>query len=250
MAGSTFQFAGFSAPGYTQVPDEFFDVCLAHLSGAETKVMCYLLRRTFGWKKDSDAVSLSQITDGIVRRDGTTLDAGAGVSRETASNALKGLEQKGLIQRERTVRPDGGTGTTVYRIHFRGNTPQSENPTQPVRNPDPAPSAPTNRGIQSSDQPPVRESDPQDSGLTANNNHHTQDIWAKACETLAAQFTRVNFETYIAPLAMEKSSGRSLILRAPSAFVADWARSRFAVTIGAAVSNAAGRPLDVEFVVR
>ena len=58
---------GFDAPRYTPVPDDLFDLWLPHLSGAEVKVLLYICRRTFGFKKDADAISLAQITGGIIK---------------------------------------------------------------------------------------------------------------------------------------------------------------------------------------
>ena len=63
------QFQGFRSPNYTQVPDELFDELMSELSGAELKVLLYIIRRTFGFKKDSDNISLSQICNGITTRD-------------------------------------------------------------------------------------------------------------------------------------------------------------------------------------
>ena len=114
--------------------------------------------RTFGWKKERDAISLSQITDGIVRRDGTRLDSGAGGSRETAASALRSLERKGLIIREPPVRPDGGMGVAVYRIRFRRESadppPGSEDPTPRLGEP----TLPVGPG----DSVLVKQADPQD----------------------------------------------------------------------------------------
>lgn len=242
----SFVFDGFSAPGYTQVPDEFFDVCLPHLSGSETKVMCYLFRRTFGWKKESDAVSLSQLTDGIMRRDGTRLDGGAGVTRETAANALRSLERKGLIVRQPQVRPDGGTGTTVYRIRFRG---QSANPTRPAQNSDSPPSKPPTRPVGAADAAPVSLDDRQDPRSTTTTIHqpsNTEVDWAAVQERLRSRFSRANWETYIAPLTLERFEGDRVLLRAPTPFVADWVRGRFASVLAAALAAAAGRPVAVE----
>jgi len=66
-----------------------FDELLSLLSGAELKVLLYLMRRTFGFKKDSDSISLSQICRGISRKDGTALDHGTGLSQSTAQLALR-----------------------------------------------------------------------------------------------------------------------------------------------------------------
>ena len=51
-------FGGWYTPRYTQVPDQLFDEWLPHLSEAELKVLLYIMRRTFGWKKDVDAISV------------------------------------------------------------------------------------------------------------------------------------------------------------------------------------------------
>ncbi|GIW05502.1 MAG: hypothetical protein KatS3mg060_0307 [Dehalococcoidia bacterium] len=243
-----FLFEGFSAPGYTQVPDEFFDVCLPHLTGAETKVMCYLFRRTFGWKKESDAVSLSQLTDGIVRRDGTRLDGGAGVTRETAANALRSLERKGLILREPQVRPDGGTGTTVYRIRFRG---QSGIPTPPVDRSDSPPAAKPTPPVGHTDAVPVGEADRQDPRSTTDSPQEptsTQIDWPAIRDRLRSRFSRANWETYIAPLTFAGWDHGRAVLRAPNPFVADWVRGRFGSALAAALADAAGRPVSLDIV--
>ena len=67
-------FQGYASPNYTPVPDELFDEQLAELSGAELKVLLYVCRRTFGFKKESDNISLSQLLYGITTREGTVLD--------------------------------------------------------------------------------------------------------------------------------------------------------------------------------
>ncbi|MCL6650290.1 MAG: replication protein, partial [Chloroflexi bacterium] len=242
-------FAGFSAPGYTQVPDEFFDVCLAHLSGAETKVMCYLFRRTFGWKKERDAISLSQITDGIVRRDGTRLDSGAGVSRETAASALRSLERKGLIIREPQVRPDGGTGVTVYRIRFRR---ESADPTPRVGRSDSPRSGEPTLPVGPGDSVLVKQADPQEPSPTTDLQQqpvNTRGIdWETVRTLLRSRFNRANWETYIQPLTFEALRGDTAILRAPSPFVAEWVRTRFSSVLETALAAAAGRSVTVEVV--
>jgi hypothetical protein len=53
-------FLGFQFPTTTPVPDEVFDVLMPQLSGAELKVLMYICRRTFGFKKESDSISLHQ----------------------------------------------------------------------------------------------------------------------------------------------------------------------------------------------
>ena len=48
------RFEGFYMPNTTAVPDNFFDVLMPTLSEAQLKVVLYIMRRTFGFKKNSD----------------------------------------------------------------------------------------------------------------------------------------------------------------------------------------------------
>ncbi|HEX8600615.1 MAG TPA: replication protein [Chloroflexia bacterium] len=116
-----FVFAGFDSPRYTPTPDQIFDELLAPglLTEAELRVLLYIVRRTFGWKKELDNISLSQITGGIVKRDGTRLDFGAGVAKSSAVRAIKGLVEKGIILSRHNFREDGGSDVTTFALRMR-----------------------------------------------------------------------------------------------------------------------------------
>jgi hypothetical protein len=116
-----FVFAGFDSPRYTPTPDQIFDELLAPglLTEAELRVLLYIVRRTFGWKKELDNISLSQITGGIVKRDGTRLDWGAGVAKSSAVRAIKGLVEKGVIISRHNFREDGGSDVTTFALRMR-----------------------------------------------------------------------------------------------------------------------------------
>jgi len=58
---------GFLRPTTTAVPDELFDIWLTILSNTELRVMLYIFRRTFGFRKDRDAISFNQFQSGIKR---------------------------------------------------------------------------------------------------------------------------------------------------------------------------------------
>ena len=62
-------------PNSTQIPDIILDRWMAELSGAEFKVLLYVARRTYGFGKESDNISLNQMASGIRRRDGSFLGA-------------------------------------------------------------------------------------------------------------------------------------------------------------------------------
>ena len=124
-------FKGFSSPNFTPVPDELFDELLVPLSGAELKVLLYIIRRTFGFKKHSDDISFSQICHGITTRDGKVLDHGTGLSRSTAQVAIKGLESKHIIHASRHSSIERGFEATTYRLNLRA-APYAENRSSPV----------------------------------------------------------------------------------------------------------------------
>jgi hypothetical protein len=114
-------FEGFEQSNTTPVPDIFFDKLLSKLSGAEIKVLLYIIRRTAGFKKTTDAISLSQFEKGITTRDGKQLDHGCGIKRrQTIVDALVSLEKKGCIVSSKEKTSEGDNATTVYQIHFKG----------------------------------------------------------------------------------------------------------------------------------
>ncbi len=114
-----FHFVGFSSPNTTPVPDDFFDVLAPNLSEAELRVLIYILRRTFGFKKESDTISLKQMVEGITTRDGRTLDQGTGMSKPGVTKGVKGLVAKGVILAIRNSSPERGDEPTTYCLHFQ-----------------------------------------------------------------------------------------------------------------------------------
>ena len=112
------RFSGFISPRYTQVPDELFDDLMSHLSGAELKVLLYIIRRTFGFKKDVDNISLNQICKGIITRDGEVLDKGTGLSQQSVITALKGLVEKNAIVAKRRSSKERGYESTTYSLNL------------------------------------------------------------------------------------------------------------------------------------
>lgn len=113
-----FSFAGFATPNTTPVPDQLFDELLAELSGTELKVLLYIIRRTFGFKKSQDNISLNQMLNGVKRKDGRVLDRGVGLSKPALLGALRSLVEKGVIVRERRTDAKRGNLPTCYRLNF------------------------------------------------------------------------------------------------------------------------------------
>jgi phage replication O-like protein O len=112
-------FPGFPFPNTTQIPNEVFDTLMSHLSGGELKVLLYICRRTFGFRKDSDRISLTQIAQGITTKAGRVLDQGTGLSKRQVQRALRALEGRQVIQVERKVDETGLHEVNTYRLNVR-----------------------------------------------------------------------------------------------------------------------------------
>ncbi len=111
-------FTGIKCPSYTQVPDVVIDMLMADFSGAEFKALIYITRRTFGFKKDSDYISLSQMVNGIKTRDGRIIDRGTGLSMQSVVDALRVLEGIGIIKKIKKRSPERGDETNYYAINL------------------------------------------------------------------------------------------------------------------------------------
>lgn len=128
---TAWHFAGFAAPHYTSVPDQFFDELMPRLSGAELKVLLYIIRRTFGFKRNSDSISLSQMVSGITKQTGEVLDQGTGLGKASVVRALNTLAEKKIILRQRRSSDKNGDEATTYALNIIGSRPVSQNETPP-----------------------------------------------------------------------------------------------------------------------
>jgi hypothetical protein len=118
-----YRFDGLDTLDGTLFPDALLDRVMANLTGAEFKVLAYIVRRTFGFKKQADTISLDQICNGVKRVDGRLLDGGTGLSKKTAIAALKGLEDKGVIVADRRS-TNKGRLPTAFAIRLKAQPPQ------------------------------------------------------------------------------------------------------------------------------
>lgn len=119
MTGDPPAWPGLDRPSYTMVPDAILDDLMADLSGAEFKVLLYIVRRTIGWRREADAISLSQLTGGIARADGTRLDRGTGLSERACIAAVRVLVDRGVISAQRQRGDSHAYAATVYRLVWR-----------------------------------------------------------------------------------------------------------------------------------
>jgi hypothetical protein len=114
----TSNFQGFQGPNFTQVPNVFFDEHLPTLNGTEAKVLMYVIRKTFGWGKESDTISREQFLSGIIKHDGTRLDSGAGVSQASLIRALETLKERGLLICESQKDSNGRDLPNLYKLNL------------------------------------------------------------------------------------------------------------------------------------
>ena len=76
------------APNTFQTPNDLVDEWLPKLGEAEVKVLLVIFRKTFGWHKPKDGISISQLMEFT------------GLTRTNAIKAARSLAEKGLIKRE------------------------------------------------------------------------------------------------------------------------------------------------------
>jgi hypothetical protein len=115
-------------PNFTQIPNYFLDEISYSLSPSQIKVALYIMRRTYGFRKMSDRISISQICRGIKDRDGNKLDNGTGLSNRSVIDALNALESIGLIKMEKrpncttriTINTSGENISLVKKVHGGG----------------------------------------------------------------------------------------------------------------------------------
>jgi len=123
-------FGGVETLNGTQIPDAYFDEVMAPLGPSAFTVLMYVARRTFGFKRHSDQISLDQICHGIVTTevrdaDGTVikparrLDHGTGLAKSTVVRALDRLIAAGLIRKRHNIDPHRGQLANTYGIVFK-----------------------------------------------------------------------------------------------------------------------------------
>jgi phage replication O-like protein O len=92
----------FVYPTYTQCPNAIFDYWMRILGHAELKVLMTIVRKTIGWHKNRDKISLSQI------------ETFTGLERKYIAPAVESLIEKKLIKKE--VTGSLGSQETFYEM--------------------------------------------------------------------------------------------------------------------------------------
>lgn len=111
-----------TAPNYTQTPNDLFDHWLPLLGEAELKVLLVIMRKTFGWHKVRDRISLTQLSEKT------------GLLRETVIKAARSLAKKGVIIRK--VVGKKGSQSTFYELVVQEDSNKSYQSVNPTTDPD------------------------------------------------------------------------------------------------------------------
>ena len=133
--GEPFFYEGFSAPNTTPVPDDVFDIIAPHLTEAELRVLLYVIRRTFGFKKQTDSISAAQMVSGIKTRDGRQLDQGTGMAKSAVWRGIQGLITKGILEKRTTLSDAGDNEVNIYSLRFRKGVVLLEDHRSPAKEP-------------------------------------------------------------------------------------------------------------------
>jgi len=106
-----------TAPNVTQVPNIILDKWMGILTPAEFKVLIFICRKTFGWHKKSDKISLSQIMEAT------------SLSDRGALNCVEKLEKSYKILKVKRKKKPGRNDINTYSliISERVNSVPEEN---------------------------------------------------------------------------------------------------------------------------
>ena len=97
----------------SQLEDGFFRIaqelreaeCRIQMSGHEWRVYLFIQRKTFGWNKKRDQISLTQFEDGI------------GLERRRVAESIKRLSDRNMI----VIEKQGGGKTNIYSVQTNVN---------------------------------------------------------------------------------------------------------------------------------
>ncbi|MBM2826243.1 MAG: hypothetical protein HW403_307 [Dehalococcoidia bacterium] len=265
-----FFFEGIENPNGTIFPDGLIDHVMPFLTPSEWKVCTYIIRRTFGWKKESDDISLDQICNGIVKRDGVHLDYGTQLDKKTTIRALRGLESKGVITTKRNFSSHKGFEATTYSLRFRGQAPTSnlvsnitkdapileEKQDKPSRVdschslvemiPDPW----------GSDTPLLVDEIHKQPTFQTLTSHKTDNLiikednpWSVILVELRRKMTRASFVTWLQRTKYISHDEGTIIVGVPSAAEKEWLEKRLLSVVRKTASGLLRQEVEVRFVI-
>jgi hypothetical protein len=105
-------------PNSFQTPNYYADEAMCLLNGAELKVLLYTVRQTYGFRKDSERITLTEYCEGKVVG-GERVTHGTGLSRGAVINALDMLLRSKLLL---LVKKGAGRDGSEYGINLESST--------------------------------------------------------------------------------------------------------------------------------
>ena len=261
-----FFFEGIDKANGTIFPDVLLDKVMPFLTPAEWKACSYIIRRTFGWKKEEDDISLDQICNGIVKRDGTRLDFGTQMDKKTVIRALKGLEAKGVITTRKNYSSRRGFEATTYSLRFKGHSqtadlvPKSHKASEPhvsslhklriVDKSNYPSSVDTESLVDKSHIQPTTEQTPnkQIDNCTTNapNSEH---IWDKILVDLKRQVPKASFDAWLDRSYQVTSSESEIVVAVPTDAEKECIERRVSFLVQRVALRVTGGNAKVRFVV-
>jgi hypothetical protein len=119
-------FSGFVVPSqnWFRLPNEWTDITCDMKSLAELKVVEYVLRHTWGYQEygSGKRISTNEFMHGRRRQDGSRMDRGTGLSKQSVIDGLRLAVRDGYLLEERDDR-DKGRIQKHYRLHMKNLDP-------------------------------------------------------------------------------------------------------------------------------
>src|SRR5688572_13911991 len=104
-------FPGFVIPSqnWFRLPNEWPNITSRMKSLAELKVVEYVLRHTWGYQEygEGKRISTNEFMHGRRRQDGSRLDLGTGLSKQSVIDGLRQAIEHGYLMEERDERDKG-----------------------------------------------------------------------------------------------------------------------------------------------
>lgn len=110
---------------YTRTPNEIFEL-IPELKEGELKCLLYIVRHTLGYHEPTKVITFDEFINGRKRKDGTRIDEGTGLSKQTVIKSLATLYERGFVYRE-TNDEDRARIKHEYGLRYRAASPDVKN---------------------------------------------------------------------------------------------------------------------------
>jgi phage replication O-like protein O len=97
----------YEPPNYTQIPNRLLDEQIPFLKEGELRVLLVIMRQTFGWHKEYDRLSLSQLSHKT------------GMQKKSVCRSIEGLLDRGLI--DKIKEGENGREKCYYALALHGH---------------------------------------------------------------------------------------------------------------------------------